>query len=192
MSAQEAHLLSQDAYANVTASNLLERLDLERLDISVRLAAEPKRRADLGQYFTPSNVARFMAGMLKIPNPPSELRLLDAGGGSGILTAAVVAELCNRPNEERPSALHATVWEIDTRLTQDLRRTFEHCRAIGGAAGMMFTGEIRQENFILSAAESLGGGSLFSPQQPLRFHVARPTRARRSGDPPCTSSSRWA
>ena len=35
-----AHLLSQDAHAEVTAANLLERLDLEQLDISNRLQAE--------------------------------------------------------------------------------------------------------------------------------------------------------
>ena len=36
-----AQLLSQDAQVAVTTANLLERLDLERLDISNRLAVDP-------------------------------------------------------------------------------------------------------------------------------------------------------
>lgn len=109
MTAHDAQLLSQEAQAAVTAETLLERLDLERLDISNRLAADPKRRADLGQFFTPAGVAHFMAAMLRIPKPPMELRILDAGGGSGVLTAAAVAELCARPKAKRPQSLHATV-----------------------------------------------------------------------------------
>ena len=82
-----AQLLSQDAQVAVTTANLLERLDLERLDISNRLAVDPKRRADLGQFFTPASVAAFMASMLKVPKPPKERtarqsnRRLDAATG---------------------------------------------------------------------------------------------------------------
>ena len=63
MTAHDAQLLSQDAHAEVTAANLLERLDLERLNISNRLAVDSKRRADLGQFFTPASVAHFLAAM---------------------------------------------------------------------------------------------------------------------------------
>ncbi len=170
MTAPDAQLLSQDAYAEVTAANLLERLDLERLDISNRLAVDPKRRADLGQFFTPAGVAHFMAAMLLVPKPPKELRILDAGGGSGILTAAAVAEFCARPKPKRPHALHATVWEIDELLSRDLARTFEHCRVACDEAGVRFTGELRQENFILGAADLVGGGGLLTLGCP-RFHV---------------------
>ena len=172
MTAHDAQLLSQDAHAEVTASNLLERLDLERLDISNRLAVDPKRRADLGQFFTPASVAHFMASMLRVPNPLKELRILDAGGGSGVLTAAAVAELCARPKRKRPHALHATVWEIDERLSADLARTFEHCRAVCDDAGVQFTGELRQGNFILDAAALVDDGGLVATQESQRFHVA--------------------
>ena len=167
-----AQQLSQDAQAKVTAATLLERLDLERLEISNRLAVDPKRRAQLGQFFTPANVAHFMAAMLQVPRPPKELCLLDAGGGSGILTAAAVAAFCARPPSTRPDALHATVWEIDERLDTDLARTFEYCRGVCDAAGVRFTGRLHQENFILAAARLLISGGLFAPQEPPRFHVA--------------------
>ena len=164
--------LSQDSRAAVTAANLLERLDLERLDISNRLAADPKRRADFGQFFTPASVAHFMAAMLQGPNPLEELRILDAGGGSGVLTAAAVSEFCSRPKSKRPRALHATVWEIDELLTEDLARTFEHCRTVCRKASLTFTSELRQENFILAAADLVDDGGLFTLKDRRRFHVA--------------------
>lgn len=172
MTANDAQLLSHDAHADVTAVNLLERLDLERLEISNRLAVDPKRRADLGQFFTPASVAHFMAAMLRVPKPPEELRILDAGGGSGVLTAAAVAEFCSRAKSKRPASLHATVWEIDSLLSEDLARTFDHCRAVCSEAGVRFTGELRQENFILDAIDLINGGGLFTPKERPCFHVA--------------------
>ena len=157
----------------VTAATLLERLDIERVGISNRLAGNPKRRADLGQFFTPAGVAHFMAAMLRVPRPPKQLRLLDAGAGSGILTAAAVAELCARPTQARPDAVHATVWEIDERLFPDLTRTFDHCRRVCDGAGVRFTGTLSHENFIHAAADRIHNGWLFSSQEATRrFHVA--------------------
>ena len=54
--------------------------------------------------------------MLRVPRKLKDLRLLDAGGESGILTATAVAEICARQPSAQPDALHATVWEIDDRL----------------------------------------------------------------------------
>ena len=170
MAAEE--LISLSVHSGVTAATLLDRLDLERLEISSRIAADPERRAGLGQFFTPASVARFMAGMLRVSEPPRELRLLDAGGGCGMLTAAVVAALCTRPNSTRPHALSATVWEIDDRLIEDLGRTFEHCRGVCDAAGIRFTGTVRQENFVLAAARLLNNGGLFRVHDGPRFHAA--------------------
>ena len=156
----------------VTAATLLERLDIERVGISNMLAGNPKRRADLGQFFTPAGVAHFMTAMLRVPRPPKELRLLDAGAGNGILTAAAVADLCARPIEARPDAVHATVWEIDERLFPDLTRTFDHCRRVCDGAGVCFTGTLRHENFIHAAADRINNGWLLPQQEATRFHVA--------------------
>ena len=143
MIADGTQLLSQDAQVAVTTANLLDRLDLERLDISNRLSVDPKRRADLGQFFTPSSVATFMASMLEAPNPPKELRILDPGGGSGVLMSAAVVELCTRAENKRPTALHATVWEIDELLSRDIARTFEYCFSVCREVGVSFKGTLR-------------------------------------------------
>ena len=153
----------------VTASNLLERLDLERPGGS---ATDSRRRAALGQFFTPIGVARFMASMLQVCEPPETLRILDPGGGSGILTAAAVAELCRRPERDRPASLHATVWELDERLAGDLVRTFDHCRAVCAKAGIAFHGEHRLGNFVLDAVSRADDQDLLEPDRHPGFHAA--------------------
>lgn len=163
--------LNKGTKGEVTATTLLERLDLERLDISNRLEADPKRRSELGQFLTPANVARFMAGMLEVPRP-LQLRLLDAGGGSGILTAAAVIALCSRPRATRPKALQATIWEIDERFSADLARALKYCREVCETAGVHFSGTLHHDNFILGAARLLMTGGLLTPEQAPRFDVA--------------------
>ena len=158
--------------ATVTAANLLERLDIERPGLTHRSTADAGRRAGPGQFFTPIGVARFMASMLQVRKPPEALRILDPGGGSGVLTAATVAELCRRPERSRPAALHATVWEIDARLAGDLDRTFEHCRAVCAKAEVDFQGEHRQGNFILDAAAWADGPDLLESEPHPGFHAA--------------------
>lgn len=157
---------------SISATNVLERLDLERLEFSNRLATNQKRRSELGQYFTPENVARFMAGMLKVDPPPETLHILDAGGGSGILTAAATAEFCTRPKYSRPAHISATIWEIDDQFASDIRRTLTHCKAICDQAGIKFKGELRQGNFIIDAVELIHGTSPFTATNNSLFDIA--------------------
>ena len=151
--------------------HLLEQHDFEPPDIAKR-AADSGRRADLGQFFTPAGVARFMASLLEVREPPEALRILDPGGGRGVLTAAAVAEICGRPERGRPAVLDATVWELDARLAGDLDRTFEHCRAVCAKAGVAFRGEHRRGNFVLDAAVRADDQDLLEPERHPRFHVA--------------------
>lgn len=172
LTTRDAQRLSQDASAAVTAASLLERLELERAGGVRPVAADPMRRAELGQFFTPAGVARFMAAMLDIPSPLKTLRILDAGAGCGTLTAAAVAELCARPVTRRPRSMHATLWEIDRSLAPELARTLSSCQVVCRDAGVAFTSELRQGNFLLDAAELVGDAALFTPKQSSRFDVA--------------------
>ncbi len=63
----------------------LEAVDTVRREVAPRI--EQKRKAEFGQFMTPSSVARFMASLF----PSSTLqtcRLLDAGAGVGALSCA--------------------------------------------------------------------------------------------------------
>ena len=63
----------------------LERAESLRREISPRIAQ--KRKAELGQFMTPSSVARFMASLFP-RNEGRNCRLLDAGAGIGALSCA--------------------------------------------------------------------------------------------------------
>ena len=161
-----------DGPYSATASNLLEILDTEQRDAANRSAADSGRRSDLGQFRTPTGVARFMASMLDLRDPPEELRILDPGGGAGVLTAAVTAELCGRPERSRPAVLQATVWEIDERFADDLGRVFAYCRAACAKSGVVFRGDHRRGNFVLDAAAWADERDLPAPRRRPEFHAA--------------------
>ena len=132
--------------------DVMERVELLRLDASTRIARDADRRRELGQFLTPVAIGRFMADMLDPPAGPT-VRLLDAGSGSGVLTAAAVERLCtlDRP----PSKIIAELWEVDPVLLSDLRVTLELCRDRCERAGVELAFTIYGGDFIDDAVARL-------------------------------------
>lgn len=98
---------------------------LQQLDIadSIRREVAPciaqKRKSELGQFMTPSSVARFMAGMF----PPSNIqtcRLLDAGAGVGALSCAFLDRWLAGGFGFK--SVEATAYEVDETLRGHLKR----------------------------------------------------------------------
>jgi adenine-specific DNA-methyltransferase len=94
-----------------------------------------KHKSDLGQFMTPSTIARFMAGMF----PPSDLqtcRLLDAGAGVGALSCAFLDRwLAGGFNFD---AVEATAYEVD----EDLRGYLQqHLAAYGKVKFQVVAGD---------------------------------------------------
>ena len=58
-----------------------------------------KERKKYGQFFTSRKTAEFMASLFSINYDRDELKLLDAGSGTGLLTAALVERLRNEGYE---------------------------------------------------------------------------------------------
>jgi len=144
---------------------LLRKVDLFRLNATRRL--DENRRGEMGQFLTPAPVARFMASMFRIQ--AQSVQLLDAGAGVGSLSAAFVTEMCRL--KKRPRELKITAYEINPVLSEYLRETFEVCRAECERTGIVFTGEVRQENFIEAGASMLRE-DLFSPPKRTRANYA--------------------
>ena len=78
----------------------------------------------LGRFFTPRAAAEEMAALLTVPER-EELRLLDAGAGTGILTAAAIEAVC-RAGHCR--TLHIDAYENDSRLLPVLADILERIR----------------------------------------------------------------
>ena len=99
---------------------------LQQLDTadSVRRKVAPrttqKHKSELGQFMTPSSVARFMAGMF----PHSALhtcRLLDAGAGVGALSCAFLDRWMTTGGFGF-KAVEATAYEVDEKLRPHLKQ----------------------------------------------------------------------
>ena len=186
MSLQSHDALAGDVYGSLNGRALVERLDLERLEISNRLMANRQRRAELGQFMTPAKVAVFMASMLDASPPPDELHLLDAGSGTGILTAAVISEFCIRPASQRPASIDVVAWEIDSSLEPLLRRTLEYCEEVATYSGIRFAWDVRCGDFISGAADLIAGNALFgaNPDRPFNIAVLNPPYRKLNSDSP--------
>lgn len=156
----------------VGPAQLLDLVEVARIEESARLTTHPERRAELGQYFTPAIIAEFMAGMLDAETLPRRVGLLDAGGGNGMLTAAVVAKLCSLKRSARPAQIDAVVWEIDGGLAPSIRRTLALCEQVAESTGVTFNGEVRSADFIREATRAIGQGTLFGSEPTPHFDVA--------------------
>jgi adenine-specific DNA-methyltransferase len=149
----------------IAQADLLDRVDLLAIDVGRQLDAN--QRADLGQYFTPAAVARFMADLWE-PGA-DELRILDPGAGLGNLSAALVARACTL--KQPPKSIHLTTYEADPQLIDYLRETADFCSAACEERGIRFRSEVISGDFIAEAVELLASRALFDKSRPS-FNLA--------------------
>jgi tRNA1(Val) A37 N6-methylase TrmN6 len=103
---------------------LLTEIDKVRLRISAEL--EAKKKSQLGQFLTPSSIAKFMANLFTKESFPV-CRLLDPGAGIGSLTGAFL-ERCVE-NGFGFNSVEVTACEIDRALREDLLLTISSYQA---------------------------------------------------------------
>jgi len=120
-------------------------LDQVRLEISPKL--DPSRRSELGQFMTPSNVARFMANLFPV-GTLENVRLLDAGAGIGSLAGAFLDRWAAAGFPFRHVEL--TAYEIDETLRARLSHTLAHY-----AGRLDLDSEIVGEDFIEDAVNRI-------------------------------------
>src|SRR5215213_8627688 len=125
--------------------------DFFRLDVGRKLSTAG--RSEMGQYLSSPPVARFMASLFEARH--TTVNLLDAGAGTGSLSAAFIDELCGRAG--RPEEVSVTAYEIEAAVIPYLKATLEACRARCEAAGIKFHGEVVEEDFIESGVSALRG-----------------------------------
>ncbi len=95
----------------------LDTADSVRREVSIRI--DQKHKSELGQFMTPSSLARFMANMF----PSSTLqtcRLLDAGAGLGALSCAFLDRWLAGGFGFK--TVEATAYEVDEKLIGHLKQ----------------------------------------------------------------------
>lgn len=154
--------------ASISADSLLAWVDACRVEAN-RLV-DKNRRGELGQFFTPAPIAHLMASMLEDRQAGEHVRLLDAGAGVGSLTAAVIAELCQR--KALPAAITATAFEIEPHLLDYLATTLRACGEVCQQKGVEFRWNIMPTDFVSQGTAWLSDEGTFFAGQRERFDCA--------------------
>lgn len=110
-------------------------LDVEQRRREIAEGLDPGCRSELGQFFTPSDLAAFMASLFEATDRPA--RLLDPGAGVGSLAAAVAA----RWQSHNGGPLDITAVESDPRLCEPLVRTMGDLSRLPGVSGGVVGGD---------------------------------------------------
>ena len=127
----------------IRPSSLAEITDSYRIDVNSKLNAQ--RRSALGQFMTPSSIARYMASLFL--DLSGDLQILDPGAGTGSLTAAVAERLCT---EYGTRSVMFNAYEIEPILVEYLDRTITAVESKCRLVGIETDRQVSREDFILS------------------------------------------
>lgn len=135
----------------------MELHKMEPLDFVIQKTNEyinemPKtQRKKYGQFFTSKETAMFMAGLFDISENKTQLQILDAGAGSGILSIALIERL---QKSSQIQYVRLVCYENDSKIVELLRSNLlwvqQHSKLI-------FDFEIREDNYILCQAPEYNG-----------------------------------
>lgn len=102
-------------------------------------------RKALGQFFTGSIVSDYMASLIHKPKSKT-VRILDAGAGTGILTASTVLQCLDLGCK----TVHATLYELDSEAVPNLEQTLKIVQNTFSQQRGIFSFEVRCEDFVLA------------------------------------------
>jgi hypothetical protein len=117
-------------------------------------SASMDERRELGQFFTPPEVAFFMAELARPVGP--EVRILVPGAGTAILTASVCERLAGRAK-----TFHIDVYELHPRLASVCEQVLAHTGAWLAEQDIACTFVVHRGDFVLENASYLQS-SLFN------------------------------
>ncbi len=133
---------------------------LENTDRFMNAVPKTKRKK-YGQFFTNVTTAQYMASLFDFDMTKRQMSLLDAGAGTGILSAAVVQRLMD---DGYTGHIHITCYETDSLVLSLLE---ENLTIIKNHANVSFS--IINENYITS--QSFGVDALFRENENLYDYV---------------------
>ena len=117
-------------------------------------------RKKKGQFFTSSETAKYMAGMFDLSALPTEVKILDPGTGSGILSAALI----DRLNEEnKVTSIHLTCYETDPEIQPLLQGNLTMMKEM---SSIPLEYELITDNYILTQKHDFKEDMLAVPDPP--------------------------
>lgn len=111
--------------------------------LSFKNTKEKNEFKELGQYFTPVDVAMYMASLIEIKQ--ESVMILDPGAGTGILSGAICERLLNNPSVKR---VHIDVFELDDLVIPTLKSNLDFIKKNFESRNKIFTSNLFIKNFI--------------------------------------------
>lgn len=105
----------------------------------IEMMPKTQRKA-YGQFFTPELTARFMASLFHIDTSLTEIRILDTGAGTGVLSAAIVERIIQIGYNGH---IHLVCYENDKNVIPILLKNLLYLEE-----NHNITYEIREENYL--------------------------------------------
>ena len=125
-------------------------------------------RKKYGQFFTSKETAIFMSSIFTIDPNKKQLKVLDPGAGSGILSCAFIERIASEAHVQR---LELVCYETDEAILELLHGNLQF---IKDNLAVDFSYEIINENYILSQAESFNNGIFSEASNKYDFIIANP------------------
>ena len=125
-------------------------------------------RKRYGQFFTSKETAIFMCSLFTLDENKQQLKVLDPGAGSGILSCAFVERIVR---ETRVESIELICYETDEAILQLL---YDNLQFIKDNLDVNFSFEIINENYILSQADSFNNGIFSEATNQYDFIIANP------------------
>lgn len=106
---------------------------------------------EIGQYLTPIPIAEYMSCHVNSQNE-SELRILDAGAGAGILSISAALRSLKKGSKR----IHIVLYENDSAVLPQLKSNIQRLKRHFKSNDASLTYEIRNEDFIISRPDRRG------------------------------------
>lgn len=126
-----------------------------------------EERAELGQFFTPPEVAEFMAALAV--RRKDHIRILEPGAGTSVLTSAVCELLPGRAR-----SVHIDVHEIHPKLAELSRKVLQSTKNWLRQRGVECTFSVHREDFVVENASFLTPSLFNEPREPYDIAIANP------------------
>jgi adenine-specific DNA-methyltransferase len=120
--------------------------EIDTLRLAINKTLDPQNRAELGQFFTPSDIAVFMASLFaKIEG---NISLLEPGVGIGSLIVAFLQEIVKRKSV---TSITIESYDVEDSIISSLSQTMGICEKLANDNNIDFDHKFKLEDFINSA-----------------------------------------
>lgn len=136
---------SRDLYLLSKRKEMLSSIfNIQNKFLSTKSPVDKKK---LGQYFTSPEVSKFMASLINLETLPEiPFKILDAGAGMGILSAAAALECLERGITN----IHVEAYELDPLATDYLKMTYDSLSEYFTSKDAIFSYRINTDDFVLN------------------------------------------